>query len=122
MTMVEMRRVGLVVGIIVAIAIAIALIGSAVFGGWSRSSLTLWLLLLAIPMILASGGTSGSIPMGSNRVGNPFGETVMNEMLAKRVNDNRAVEMRQGPEMSWTTAIALAGVVLLVICVALTFI
>ncbi|MGE3074481.1 MAG: hypothetical protein AB7N24_00010 [Dehalococcoidia bacterium] len=121
MTMSEMRRVGLVVGLIAAIAITIALIGSAVFGGWSRSSLTLWLLLLAIPMVLASGGTSGSIPMGSNRVGNPLGETVMNEMLAERVNDNRAVEMRQGVAMSWTTAIALAGVVLLAFCGVLTF-
>ncbi len=121
MTMSEFRKVGLVVGSIVGIAVAIALVGSAIFGGWSRSSLTLWLLLLAIPMILASGGTSGSIPMGSNRLGHPLAEANANEMLADRMNDNRDVEMRRSLEMSWTTAIALAGVVLILICGILTF-
>ena len=121
MTRYELRKVVFVVGSIVGLAVAIALIGSAIFGGWSRSSLTLWLLLLAIPMLLASGGTSGSIPMGSNRLGSPLSESMTNEMLAERMNDNRHIEMQRGLEMSWTTAIALAGVVLIVICGVLTF-
>ncbi len=118
----EFQRVAVVVGGLAVIGVAVALGGSALIGGLSRSSVTLWLVLLALPMLLAGGGHAGSVPFGSHRTGSAYGEYMANDHLARRLDDNRQLELDQRLQMSWTTAIALAGAVLLVVAAFVTLV
>ena len=122
MTFQELRIVAMVVGAIAAAGAALALAGSALFGGITPSSLTLWLVLIGIPMTFVAGGTSGTIPFGKNYLyGSKWNESMANETLAPRLDDNRAENIRRHVQLSWTTAIALAGVLLVVAGGVVTF-
>lgn len=117
-----MQQVVLFVGALALIGGSIAVAGSALFGGWSGASLTLWLFIVGLPMLLASGGSAGAVPFGSNRLGgSAWNESMANEDLARRLNDNRPEQIRREVRLSWTTAIALAGVVLLLAAGVVTF-
>lgn len=110
----EIQRVVLVVGAVAVVGLGVALAGSALFGGVTRSSLTLWLVLLALPMMLSGGANAGTVTFRSQWLGNAYGEYMGNDQLARQMDENRQHEIDQGVRLSWTTAIALAGVALLV--------
>ena len=122
MSLQEFRIVAMVVGAIAAAGTALAVAGSALFGGITPSSLTLWLVLIGVPMTFVAGSTSGTIPFGTNRLGgSAWNESMANETLAPRLDDNRAENLRRHVQLSWTTAIALAGVVLVIAGGVVTF-
>jgi hypothetical protein len=122
MTWWELKRVALGVGAIAVLGLGIALAGSGLFGGWTRGAITLWLVLIALPMLLAAGGHAGTVPFGGNRTGHAWGEAMANDHLARRVAANTQEEVDRQLQMSWTTAIALAGVVLLVVAGLVTMV
>jgi hypothetical protein len=79
-------------------------------------------VLIGVPMTFVAGSTSGTIPFGTNRLGgSAWNESMANETLAPRLDDNRAENLRRHVQLSWTTAIALAGVVLVIAGGVVTF-
>ena len=118
----ELRRIAAFVGTVAFAAVGVAVAGSALFGGISRSSLALWLLLIALPLLLTASGSTGPIPFGRSDLSNAWGETVENDMLARRIDANREVELKQQVQMSWSAGVGLAGVVVLLLCAAVVYV
>jgi hypothetical protein len=47
---------------------------------------------------------------------------VENDMLARRIDANREVELKQQVQMSWSAGVGLAGVVVLLLCAAVVYV